>query len=133
MSSQITFYTSTRIFVQNFRVNMVTAIDWCSHTTRDWIWLVSCFGFNGPLRQYFSLYRAVSQRVRKKREKIDERKKCPNNPPPAPTASAIDPCPTIIQISRTLGLRIFAKHHRTTRPPPHDWTSRFSLSLSFSL
>ena len=26
------------------------------------IWLVGCFGFNGPLRQYFSLYRAVSQR-----------------------------------------------------------------------
>ena len=25
------------------------------------IWLVG-FGFNGPLRQYFSLYRAVSQR-----------------------------------------------------------------------
>ena len=24
--------------------------------------LVDCFGFNGPLRQYFSLYRAVSQR-----------------------------------------------------------------------
>ena len=24
--------------------------------------LVGCFGFNGPLRQYFSLYRAVSQR-----------------------------------------------------------------------
>ena len=23
--------------------------------------LVGCFGFNGPLRQYFSLYRAVSQ------------------------------------------------------------------------
>ena len=23
-------------------------------------WLVGCFGFNGPLRQYFSLYRAVS-------------------------------------------------------------------------
>ena len=27
-----------------------------------WLWLVGCFGFNGPLRQYFSLYRAVSQR-----------------------------------------------------------------------
>ena len=67
MSSQITFYTSTRNFVQNFRVNMVAAIDLCSHTTHDWIWLVSCLGFNGPLRQYFSLYRAVSQRVRKKR------------------------------------------------------------------
>ena len=25
-------------------------------------WLVGCFGFNGLLRQYFSLYRAVSQR-----------------------------------------------------------------------
>ena len=24
--------------------------------------LVDCFGFNGPLRQYFSPYRAVSQR-----------------------------------------------------------------------
>ena len=25
-------------------------------------WLVGCFGFSGPLRQYFSLYQAVSQR-----------------------------------------------------------------------
>ena len=25
-------------------------------------WLVGCFGFNGPLKQYSSLYRAVSQR-----------------------------------------------------------------------
>ena len=28
----------------------------------EWIfkdWLVGCFGFSGPLRQYFSLYRAV--------------------------------------------------------------------------
>ena len=25
-------------------------------------YLVGCLGFNGPLRQYFSLYRAVSQR-----------------------------------------------------------------------
>ena len=83
---------------------MVAAIDWCSHTTHDWICLVSSFGFNGPLRQYFSLYRAVSQRVRKKREKIDERKKMSKQPSPAPTASAIDPCPIIIQISRTLRL-----------------------------
>ena len=28
-----------------------------------------CFGFNGPLRQYFSLYRAVSQREGDRREK----------------------------------------------------------------
>ena len=25
-------------------------------------WLVGCLGFNGPLRQYFRLYRAVSKR-----------------------------------------------------------------------
>ena len=32
-------------------------------------WLVGCFGFNGPLRQYFSLYRAVSQRKGERGEK----------------------------------------------------------------
>ena len=42
---------------------------------------VGCFGFNGPLRQYFSLYRTVSQRERerererKKEERNDRRKK----------------------------------------------------------
>ena len=34
-------------------------------------WLVG-FGFNGPLRQYFSLYRAVSQREGEREERIDE-------------------------------------------------------------
>ena len=32
-------------------------------------WLVGCFGLNGPLRQYFSLYRAVSQREGENQEK----------------------------------------------------------------
>ena len=59
------------------------------------MWLVSCFGFNGPLRQSFSLYRAVFQRGRKKRENIDERKKS-KQPPPASTASAIGPFSTIL-------------------------------------
>ena len=31
-------------------------------------WLV-VFGFNGPLRQYFSLYRAISQREGEREEK----------------------------------------------------------------
>ena len=31
-------------------------------------WLVGCFGFSGPLRQYFSLYRAVSQREERKKD-----------------------------------------------------------------
>ena len=26
------------------------------------LWLVSCFRLNGPVRQYFSLYRVISQR-----------------------------------------------------------------------
>ena len=33
------------------------------------IWLVGCFGLYGPLRQYFSLYRAVSQREGERRVK----------------------------------------------------------------
>ena len=43
-------------------------------------WLVGCFGFNGPLRQYFSLYRAVSQRERDRRERIDESKNVQTTP-----------------------------------------------------
>ena len=34
------------------------------------VWLVGCFGFNGPLRKYFSLYRDVSQREGERGEKI---------------------------------------------------------------
>ena len=33
-------------------------------------WLVGCFGLNGPFRQYFSLYRAVSQREGERGEKV---------------------------------------------------------------
>ena len=32
-------------------------------------WLVGCFGLNGPLTQYFSLYRAVFQREGERKEK----------------------------------------------------------------
>ena len=78
-------------------------------------WFLS--GFNGPLRQYFSLYRAVSQREGERKEVIDERKMS-KQPPPAPIASAIGPCLTIIQISRTPRHWKVAQHLRTTRPPP---------------
>ena len=37
-------------------------------------WLVGCFGLNGPLRQYFSLYQAVSQRDGEIKDMIDESK-----------------------------------------------------------
>ena len=59
--------------------------------------LVGCFGFSGPLRQYFSLYWAVSQREGE-REERQRRVKMSKQPSPTPTASAIGPCPTIIQI-----------------------------------
>ena len=54
-------------------------------------WLVGCFGFNDPLRQYFSLYRAVSQKERKKTDRGD--RKCPKQPSPALTTRAIGPRP----------------------------------------
>ena len=38
----------------------------CSLST---VGLVGCFGLNGPLRQYFSLYQAVSQREGERKEK----------------------------------------------------------------
>ena len=36
---------------------------WGNGTNRGGGGWFGCFEFNGPLRQYFSLYRAVSQRV----------------------------------------------------------------------
>ena len=45
-------------------------------------WLVGCFGFNGLLRQNFSLYQAVSQRGEKEKRKDRREKKCPNIPHP---------------------------------------------------
>ena len=38
-----------------FRVNSLKEL---FDTVEPVIWLVGCFGFNGPLRQYLSLYRA---------------------------------------------------------------------------
>ena len=89
-------------------------------TSQSWCWLVGCFGLNGPLRQYFSLYWAVSHREKEKRNDRRE-KKCPNNPPPASVASTIGPCPTLFQISRTPWHWKFTQHHRATRPPPQSW------------
>ena len=47
-------------------------------------------------------------------------------PPPAPTASAIGPCPTIIKISRTPRYWQFTQYDRTTQPPQVlvcDWNA----------
>ena len=80
-------------------------------------WLVGCFGFNGPLRQYFSLYRAVFQREGERGEKIDESK----NIQTTPTRNYCKrnrPLPYCNQTCRTPRHWKFTKYHRTTRPPP---------------
>ena len=52
----MTFETVESVYISVFdRVNY-------SFNIIDNGWLVGCFGLNGLLRQYFSLYRAVSQR-----------------------------------------------------------------------
>ena len=80
-------------------------------------WLVD-FRLNDPLRQYFSLYRVVSQREGERAEKGQTRAKMSKQPPPALTARAVGPCPTLIQTSRTPRHWKFTQDHRTTRPPP---------------
>ena len=60
-------------------------------------WLV-VWGLTALLRQYFSLYRAVSQSGGERGEKRQTRVKLSKQPPPVPTASTIGPCPTVIQI-----------------------------------
>ena len=82
-------------------------------------WLVGCFGFNGPLRQYFSLYRAVSQREGERRERIDESK----NVQTTPTRTYCKrnrPLPYCNQNCRTPRHWKFTQDPRTTRPPPQN-------------
>ena len=83
-------------------------------------WLVGCFGFNGPLRQYFSLYRAVSQRGRKRRERIDESKNVQTTPTRT-YCKCSRPLPYCNPNCRTPRHWKFTQHHRTTRPPPVGW------------
>ena len=96
-------------------------------------WLVGCFGLNGPLKQYFSLYRAVSKREGEKEEKrIDESK----NVQTTPTRTYYKrsrPLPYCNPNCRTPRHWKLTQHHRTTRPPPYfqqnlDTNDSFSLS-----
>ena len=78
--------------------------------------LVGCFGFNGPLRQYFSLYRAVSQREGERGERIDESK----NVQTTPTRTYCKRNRLLSYCNpncRTPRHWKFTQHHRTTRPP----------------
>ena len=81
-------------------------------------WLVGCLGFNGPLRQYFSLYRTVSQREGERGERIDENKNVQTTPTRT-YASAIGPCPTVIKF---VGRRGTGRLPSTIAPPDHPLT-----------
>ena len=69
--------------------------------------------FNGPLRQYFSLYRAISQR---EGERGEIRVNVSKQPLPAPTTSTGGPCPTVIQI---VGRPSAGSLPSTIAPPDH--------------
>ena len=76
-------------------------------------WLVGCFGFYGPLRQYFSLYRAVSQR---EGERIDANKNVQTTPTRTYCKRSRS-LPYCNPNRRTPRHWKFTQHHRTTRPP----------------
>ena len=81
--------------------------------------LVGCFGFNGPLRQYFSLYRAVSQTEGERGERIEESK----NVQTTPTRTYCKynrPLPYYHPNCRTPRNWKFTQDHLTTRPPPFN-------------
>ena len=90
-------------------------------------WLVGCFGFNIPLRQYFSLYQAVSQRERNRREKIEESKNVQTTP--TRTYCKHDR-PYYHPNCRTHRHWKFTQHHRTTRPPTRTPERRFFFRIS---
>ena len=117
-----------------FLMNHTRFADWVTsravHLT-DWnetggpnyriVWLVGWLWFNGPLRQYFSLYRAVCQRGRKKREMM-ARDKMSKQPPPAHTASAVGPCPP--PLSKFVGRPGTGSLPSTFAPPDHTLPHR---------
>ena len=51
-------------------------------------------------------------------------------PPPAPTAGAVGPCPTLIQTSRTPRHWKFTQDHRTSRPSPPSKQRNNKLNLA---
>ena len=96
-------------------------------------WLLGgCVGFSGLLRQLFSLYRAVSKRARKRRERIDESKNVQTTPTRT-YRKRNRPLSYYHPNCRTPRHWKFTQDHRTTRPPPRVgvvWTFLISSILS---
>ena len=75
-------------------------------------WLV---GFG--LRPFETVFQSISGRLPKRgKERLDE-SKMSKQPPPAPTVSAVGPCPTVIQIVGRPGIESLPS---TIAPPDHS-------------
>ena len=114
-----TFISSTWI---NHYLFVGMGVEWGAGATplSAEFWSFFCYQVgwvNGPLRQYFSLYRAVFQRGRKNR-KDRPKQICPNNPTRT-YCMRNRPLPyNFPQFCRTLRHWKFTQHLRTTRPSP---------------
>ena len=103
-----------QIVSQRYLINYWSKFDETSQN-----WLVGCFGLNGPLRQYFSLYRVVSQREGERWEKRIEESKNVQTTPTRTYCKRNRPLSYYHQNCRTPRPWKFTQHHRTTRPPPN--------------
>ena len=76
-----------------------------------------------------SAYIGPPPREGERKEKRQTREKMSKQPPPAPTASARSPCPTIIEISRMPRNCRFTQRLRITRSPlcMHPWMVYVSM------
>ena len=76
-----------------------------------------------------SVYIRPSAREREKEKRNDrQEKKMSKQLPPAPTARAVGPCSTLIQISRTPRNWKFTQHYRTTK---YVWLVVFGFNCSY--
>ena len=110
---------------------------------RDQDWLVSCFGFNGPSKQYFSLYRAVSQREGEREEKWTDESKNVQTTPTRTYYKRSRSLPHYNPSAPALEVYPAPLHHPTTPPHPHPPEIKtakqgiriinLNLSLSLSL
>ena len=100
---QIKVPHETQSVVSDTRHGQVTVLIICLlyiFTATEIIFLNVCWLF-WVKRPFETVFQSISGRLpEKRREKIDEGKKS-KQAPPVPAASAVGPCPTIIQISRT--------------------------------
>ena len=89
------------------------------------ILFLAVFGFNGPFRQYSSLYRVVSRRRRTKLENIHKKKNpnthSPNTPPPlhTHTLTACAVRPLALLLSTLVGRSGTESSPSTFTPPDH--------------